>query len=177
MADESVKVAGKSYWESSVTGVMNTLRDALVALAPHLEKVKIPLKDTPLVDSWDDISQTLFYYFVIETARYSVPELGDKGYGWAEYEHDYGDYSRLALVEAVPKGEGVPDLPEDHHLVFHSYQSRTDVFDTVRCRVTDGKMKYTGRILDLDRRGREYRFRWRMKDGTAKYLDDLKVEL
>jgi hypothetical protein len=177
MADESVKVTGKSYWESSVTGVMNTLRDALVAIAPHLVKMKIPLKDTPLVDSWDDISQTMYYYFIIETVRYAVPDFGEKGYGWAEYEHNYDDYSRLSLVEAVRKGGEVPDIPADHHLVFHSFQSGTGVFDVVRCRVTDGKMKYAGRVLDLDPRNLEYRFRWRMKDGTAKYLDDLKVEL
>ena len=177
MADESVRVTGKSYWESSVTGVMNTLRDALVALAPHLVKMKIPLKDTPLVDSWDDISQTLYYYFVIETVRYAVPDFGEKGYGWAEYEHDYDDYSRLSLVEVVRSGEKIPDLPEGHHLVFHSYQSGTEVFNKVRFRVADGKMKFTDRILDLDWQGLEYRFRWRMKEGNVKYLEDLKVEL
>lgn len=124
-------------WHVTINELMNAFREALAALVPYLERVKIPTRSTGLVDSWDDITENLFYYFVIEAARMSLPDGSGDEFRWAEYETQYSSYDRLGCIQVVPTLDHAGSDGSSKEYVFHGYETEATAMDTVLCREID----------------------------------------
>ena len=90
----------------SVTHLVATFRQALVALIPSVEAVSIEWDDENRYDDWDQIEEVLFGVLVVGSARGDLARFGSSR-PFPRYNFrvtDYGEFSWFEVV--VPGTEG-----------------------------------------------------------------------
>lgn len=128
-----------TVWLTTVSELSLVFRDALRALVPHLERVRIDWRDGSAYDDWDDIAQTLYEKIVTSSVLWALPEEERKRCEFPKYNMTYSSYAGKTLITLNCASAA-------ERLVFHSFTTAMTPFDRVRaCRV-DAK----GQTLDSD---------------------------
>lgn len=130
-------------WQTTVDRLLLVFRDALRALVPHVERVRIEWRDGAAYDDWDEIAQTLYEKIVVASLRWSMPEEEREHCELPEYNTSYATYAGKTVI--IVSGS------RDERLVFHSFATETDPFDKVRaCKVDRGGRALEGDFVLLD---------------------------
>jgi hypothetical protein len=128
-------------WQTTVTDVVLIFRDSLRALAPHVAKARIEWRDDAAYDDWDEIAQVLFEKIVVASVVWSLPEADRPRIDFVAYDVMYDSYAGKAII--------VLEMPESERLVFHSFGTRDEPFDTVRGRKVDKEGRVHGNDLAI----------------------------
>jgi hypothetical protein len=163
-------------WETSVAELVDVFRSALTAIIPELRRARIPVGVRAGVDSWDEISESLYRNIVIEGIRSALPEREMEDFRAPQYEMDYEDYRDLSFIEAML----VAPQKTGQRLVFHSFEipnSPSSEIENVRCRAVDERGAMLRRqdvVVPIE--AVTFRCVYR-RPRTLKHLDKLKVVL
>jgi hypothetical protein len=115
-----------TLWRTQVGFLMTRLRDALLALIPIAESVKIGWTEGESYDEWDRITQALYESICLDAIAYSTVEGADSA-SFPKYGLLYRDYSSYSVI-----GVQSSQLPEgDFH--FLRFSTSALPFDSVRC--------------------------------------------
>lgn len=171
-----VKSEQETHWDTSVSELMATFREILWSIVPHLETVRIPIGVYPGVDSWDEISETLFRHVVIEAIRASLPVEEMDAFRVPAYETDYENYEGMSFIEVLPKDRITPG----NHIIFHSFlvsDSGGKQFSEVKCKLIDAEGRLVSDAVEiLPFEKTEFRCYYRRGD-SVRFLDRLRVIL
>jgi hypothetical protein len=114
-------------WETSVEEVTLIFREALVGLAPILNKAHIPIKDAGQYDDYDAITETLYERIVRNSIKWAFAdslEVEIPAYG---FEFDAEKHN--AFIEVCFSTE----VDKQKQYVFQNFSGRKNLFDTVVC--------------------------------------------
>lgn len=90
-------------WSTTVTELLGVLRQALAAVVPAVEAVRIPWREGEAYDDWDNIAACLYDKIVVRPLEYSSEVV--KGTILPKYDMIYPSYGdAFILVE----GGGIP---------------------------------------------------------------------
>jgi hypothetical protein len=113
-----------STWRTNVTELIVIFHDSLVALVPQMDRARIEWRNESAYDDWDAIAQTLFAHIVVASLRWALPE--EKSVlNVPEYNTTYDQYIGKAIIVVEQDTHARP-------LVFHSFETAHEPFDTVR---------------------------------------------
>jgi hypothetical protein len=118
-----------SRWRTTVGELMQIFRDALVALVPALDRARIGWRSPDASDNWDAIVQVLFDNIVVSALQWSLPLKQQERFAVPKYETTHRFYGYRNFIQVI--------VDDDRRLVFHSFDSQKDLFDTVRCLLLD----------------------------------------
>ena len=128
-----------TVWETTVSHLVLVFRDALRALVPHVERVRIEWRESSAYDDWDEIAQTLYETIVVASVLWAMPEDERERCRFAEYNMIYASYAGKTVIAVNGTSAG-------ERLVFHSFATEKEPFDRARvCRVD-----VDGRVLEGD---------------------------
>jgi hypothetical protein len=128
-----------TVWRTTIDQLLLIFRDALRALVPHVEKARIEWRDGSSYDDWDEIAQTLFNKIVVSSLLWAMPE-DERGHcQLPDYNMTYTSYAGKTVII-------VNCASAERRLVFHSFATTIDPFDTVRA----WRVDRDGRVLDGD---------------------------
>lgn len=115
-------------WQTTVKKVISIFRDALIALAPALDKAHIPYGDYEQYDDFDAIAEVLYEQIVLNSIKGdfsnndSILEIPAYGFSFVSERH-------TAFIEVSLNTEA----NEKHYCVFRSFSSNENLFDAVFC--------------------------------------------
>jgi hypothetical protein len=134
-----------TVWQTTVDQLLQVFRDALRALVPHVERVRIEWRDDSSYDDWDAIAQTLYEKIVVSSLLWSMPEKEREHHQLPDYNMAYTSYEGKTVI-------AVNRTSSRDRLVFHSFATEKDPFDKVRvCKVQrDGRVSGDFVLLDAD---------------------------
>src|SRR3954466_740972 len=101
-----------TLWRTTVDQLLLVFRDALRALVPHVEKVRIEWRDGSAYDDWDAIAQTLYERMVVSSLLWAMPENERERSQFPDYNMTYSSYGGKTVI-AVNHGS------TNERLVFH----------------------------------------------------------
>lgn len=111
-------------WRTNVTELIEIFRDSLVALVPQMDRARIEWRNEAAYDDWDEIAQALFSKIVVASIRWALPEENSV-FDLPEYNTTYDQYAGKAIIV-------VEQDTRSKVLVFHSFETEHEPFDTVR---------------------------------------------
>ncbi len=121
-----------SSLKTTVTELLHTFRDALAAIAPVVERVRIKWKEPDVYDDWDAIAEVLFQQIVVESLRWSLPDAHQVHFSLPQYAMKQASFADTSYI-------GVVEGKAERRLAFHSFVTRDSPFDTVRTQqITEG---------------------------------------
>jgi hypothetical protein len=89
-------MAQDTRWRTSISELMAVHRDALKAIAPIAERVKMSWREPDSYDDWNDIAQSLYKSFVLNSINFS---LGwETAYPLPPYDRRVGNYDGFSFV-------------------------------------------------------------------------------
>jgi len=111
----------------TINALIANFRDALIALLPAVERVKMPWRPGEAYDEWDQLASGLYQGLVLWAIRWGVGlEEGElERLDFPEYELLLDTYNGRSLVEVLPQSsDGVIK-------VFHGLGTNREPFDSV----------------------------------------------
>ena len=133
-----------TIWRTTVDQLLLEFRDALRALVPHVEKVRIEWRDHSAYDDWDEIAQTLYDKIVVSSLLWALPEEERERCQLPDYNMTYSSYAGKTVIT-------VNHDSTTARLVFHSFATEKDPFDKVRvCRVDAVGQALASELVLLD---------------------------
>jgi hypothetical protein len=117
-------MATQEQWRTTVQDLMLNFHEALVALTPYMDRVKIGWRDEEAYDDWDHIAQSLYQNMVLRSILFSTEcqdDLATPDYGTV-----YPSYGDKSFIEIV----GDPSQPRLYR-VFVGFSTREHPFDQV----------------------------------------------
>jgi hypothetical protein len=119
-------------WETAINELILTFQQALIALAPIVEKVKIGWRDEDAYDDWDEITAVLFKSIVANSVIQAIggafPLIG--------FGIRYPNYYQSSFIGLG--GVGKP------YSAFVKFKSRVSPFDSVDVAILDGDLTCLG---------------------------------
>src|SRR5919198_1064221 len=103
----------------SITKLVVTFRECLVALAPIVEKVGIEWRESKNYDEWDDIASAIYTSVVVSAVAYTVE--GKAFAKIAPYDIVLRNYGRASFLFSPQFGREAP---------FHRLETSEALFDT-----------------------------------------------
>lgn len=126
-----------TIWRTTVDQLLATFRDALRALVPHVEKVRIEWRDHSAYDDWDQTAQTLYEEVVVSSILWAFTEEEREHCQLPDYNMTYSSYADKTVIAVNLHSTSA-------RFVFHSFAAEKGPFDRVRaCRVDAA-----GQVLD-----------------------------
>src|ERR1700754_5073986 len=110
--------------QTTVGQLLLVFRDALRALVPHVERVRIEWRDGSAYDDWDEIAQTLYEKIIVSSLQWSIPEADREHCELPDYNTAYASYAGKTVITI--------SRASDERLVFHSFATEKHPFDRVR---------------------------------------------
>lgn len=139
-----------TVWQTTVDELLLVFRDALRALVPHVERVRIEWRDDSAYDDWDEIAQTLYEKIVVSTLQWSMEEEEREHCKLPSYNMSYASYAGKTVI--------VMNGASDERLVFHSFTTENEPFDKVRACKVDREGRVSSRdFVFLDANTAAYR--------------------
>src|SRR4051794_1808978 len=119
-----------TMWRAPVTDVVLIFRDALRALVPHVMRAKIEWREGAAYDDWDEIAQVLYDKIVVASTVWALPDDERSIIEFSLYNTTYASYADKTVIVVNEKLDG-------ERLVFHSFATQDQPFDTVRTIAVD----------------------------------------
>lgn len=132
-----------TVWQTTVGQLIVVFRDALRALIPHVERVRIEWRDGSAYDDWDEIAQTLYEKIVVSSLLWAMPEDDRERSQLPDYSTTYASYAGKTII-------AVNRTSTEERLVFHSFATEKDPFDKVRVCKVDREGHVLGDFVLLD---------------------------
>jgi hypothetical protein len=124
-------MASEERWATSVRDLVLNFRDALAALTPYMDRVKIGWRDAEAYDDWDEIAQGLYENMVLRSILYSIGQ--EEGLSTPEYGMVYPSYQEKSFIEV-----GGDASPRGKFRVFVGFSTLEHPFDQVRYQLVSG---------------------------------------
>ena len=151
-------------WHTTVDHLVFVFRDALRALVPHLERVRIEWRDGAAYDDWDEIAQTLYQQIVVASLLWAMPEE-DRDDSIPRYDVSYKSYAGRTVI-------CVNRFSTPEKLVFRSFATANVPFDKIlACRVSSEGL-VIGDVVLLDADGATFSV-----ETPARTLVEITVDL
>ena len=113
-------------WHVTVSELAELLREALRAVAPIAARAQIPYGEETAYDDWDNIAQCLYNNIVVRSVRFA------RGMDQSVILPNYAMlYERFDAFDAIIQVTD-PSKTVGGPIVFHSFVTRDQPFDTVR---------------------------------------------
>lgn len=164
-------MAGLELWTISIQNLMLCFRDALAALTPSMDRVKIGWRDEEAYDDWDEIAQCLYQNMVLRSVRFSLDR--PEGFTTPEYGTVYPSYGDKSFIE-------VPDSssPLGEYRVFVGFATLRHPFDQIRCvRVSGPDLRALGEANCIPLEGSLFMFMFSTGAGQRTRLSEISVEV
>ena len=107
----------------SVSDLLSKYRDALIAVVPMAEHVRLPWRDPDAYDDWDAIASSLYEGLVGEVVRWSLSCCGGNRFVLPKYDIALEDYAGFSTIECACEGESL------QRMVFLRFESESCTFD------------------------------------------------
>lgn len=157
-------------WDSSVTELVDTFRDALIALIPSMERCHIPWRDHEAYDDWDTIADTLFRTYVLNAISWGLPDP-HKSINVLPWNSRKSSYRGLDWIEVLPISVcGEP-------LALIGFSTKDTPYDTVVAQPLDDHGLRREEVILLPFDGAQFRFRWHHGDDAWTTVERLNVLL
>ena len=118
-------------WHTSISMLLFNFREALVAILPYVDAVKIGWRDHEAYDDWDEISSSLYRNMVEKSILHSIECRQDlKVPPYDLLIPSYCGYLHIAVI-----------FPQYSNLAFIGFSTQNDPFDSVKCvSIRDGQV-------------------------------------
>ena len=157
----------------SLDSLMSNFRNALIEISSRLVHEGITIQDAFSGDAWDDTSEILFYYLVMEPLQEGLGTQREE-FKMSKYEFDYKDYSKLSFIEVIPKSQ--PMLVDNKRYAFFNFSRSGRSFDKVNCFRLDSELKVMEKDIFFPSDKVEFQFQYLLKVGQRKMIREINLE-
>lgn len=148
--------------------LLRNCRDALRALTPMCEFVRIPWHDGDAYDQWDVMANAVFETLVVDAIQWSSEV--DSSFKLAGYDMQLASYSSLSFLTVA---SGIDTFP---HGAFLRFVTENRPFDSVLVNGLNGDFDFTGCQTTIPVDDALVRLSVRLLDGSRIEVDCLNVD-
>ncbi|HYU27389.1 MAG TPA: hypothetical protein VEO74_19410, partial [Thermoanaerobaculia bacterium] len=107
---------------------------------PHITRANIEWREGAAYDDWDEIAQLLYDKIVVASALWALPDDERSTVEFPSYNMAYASYADKTVIV-------VNEKPDDERLVFHSFTTQQQPFDTARTAAVDEEGQVCGEFV------------------------------
>ncbi len=164
-------MAGSESLTITVHDLMLNFREALSALTPFMDRIRIGWRDAEAYDDWDEIAQALYKNMVLQSVLFSTEPAND--FSTPQYGMAYPAYDDKSFIEVESH-----TLQFSGQLVFVGFSTLERFFDQVRCQPVSGPaFRALGEPVCLPLEGVHFRFVVNKGNGELEHLSTIIVEV